>query len=86
MNKYLLPAGYEFQTVQHDFERLQQGKDLFDRNTIEALKTADNNNDRYEQPAADKEQLAAVLRRRTGGRARVDPCCGHGDQGGASEP
>lgn len=48
MNKYLLPAGYEFQKVQHDFERLQQGKELFDRNTVEALKTADNNNDRYD--------------------------------------
>jgi ppGpp synthetase/RelA/SpoT-type nucleotidyltranferase len=31
MDKYLLPAGYEFQRVQHDYERLQQGKELFDR-------------------------------------------------------
>jgi len=57
MNKYLLPAGYEFQTVQHDFERLQQGKELFDRNTIEALKTADNNNDRYEHLRRVKDDL-----------------------------
>ena len=57
MNKYLLPAGYEFQTVQHDFERLQQGKELFDRNTIEALKTADNNNDRYEHLRRVKSDL-----------------------------
>jgi ppGpp synthetase/RelA/SpoT-type nucleotidyltranferase len=57
MNKYLLPAGYEFQTVQHDFERLQQGKELFDRNTIEALKTADNNNDRYEHLRRVKNDL-----------------------------
>jgi ppGpp synthetase/RelA/SpoT-type nucleotidyltranferase len=48
MNKYLLPAGYEFQMVQHDFNRLLQGKELFDRNTIEALKTAEKNNDRHD--------------------------------------
>jgi ppGpp synthetase/RelA/SpoT-type nucleotidyltranferase len=57
MNKYLLPAGYEFQTVRHDFERLQQGKELFDRNTIEALKTVDNNNDRYEHLRRVKNDL-----------------------------
>jgi hypothetical protein len=43
--------------VQHDFERLQQGKELFDRNTIEALKTADNNNDRYEHLRRVKNDL-----------------------------
>jgi hypothetical protein len=57
MNKHLLPAGYEFQKVQHDFERLQQGKELFDRNTVEALKTADNNNDRYELLRRIKDDL-----------------------------
>lgn len=57
MNKHLLPAGYEFQKVQHDFERLQQGKELFERNTVEALKTADNNNDRYEHLRRVKSDL-----------------------------
>jgi ppGpp synthetase/RelA/SpoT-type nucleotidyltranferase len=57
MNKYLIPAGYEFQTVQHDFERLRQGKELFDRNTVEALRTADNNNDRYEHLLRVKNDL-----------------------------
>ena len=28
MDEYLLPAGYEFQKVQHDFQRLMQGKAL----------------------------------------------------------
>jgi hypothetical protein len=28
MNDYLLPAGYEFQKVQHDFQRLMQGEAL----------------------------------------------------------
>lgn len=49
MNQYLLPAGYEFQKVQHDYERLLQGKELFDRGTLEALGQARNNNERYEQ-------------------------------------
>jgi ppGpp synthetase/RelA/SpoT-type nucleotidyltranferase len=48
MDKYLLPAGYEFQKVQHDFQRLIQGKELFDRGTIEALDACANNNERYE--------------------------------------
>jgi ppGpp synthetase/RelA/SpoT-type nucleotidyltranferase len=48
MDEYLLPAGYEFQKVQHDFQRLMQGKELFDRGTIEALDTCANNNDRHE--------------------------------------
>jgi ppGpp synthetase/RelA/SpoT-type nucleotidyltranferase len=57
MNKYLIPAGYEFQTVQHDFERLRQGKELFDRKTVEALRTVDNNNDRYEHLRRVKNDL-----------------------------
>jgi ppGpp synthetase/RelA/SpoT-type nucleotidyltranferase len=48
MDEYLVPAGYEFQKVQHDFQRLMQGKELFDRGTIEALDTCANNNERHE--------------------------------------
>jgi len=48
MDEYLLPAGYEFQKVQHDFHRLMQGKELFDRGTIEALDACANNNERHE--------------------------------------
>lgn len=48
IDDYLLPAGYEFQKVQHDFQRLMQGKELFDRGTIEALDACANNNERHE--------------------------------------
>jgi ppGpp synthetase/RelA/SpoT-type nucleotidyltranferase len=48
MNEHLLPAGYEFQKVQYDFQRLMQGKELFDRGTLAALEAAQNNNERYE--------------------------------------
>jgi ppGpp synthetase/RelA/SpoT-type nucleotidyltranferase len=48
MTKYLLPAGYEFQRVQHDYERLQQGKALFDRDLLTRLDAAADNNERHE--------------------------------------
>lgn len=55
MDKYLLPAGYEFQRVQHDYERLQQGKELFDRDAIASLAAAKNNNERYDLLTSLKE-------------------------------
>lgn len=48
MRNFLLPAGYEFQKVLHDFERLSSGKDLFDRNALQALLDAKDNNERYD--------------------------------------
>jgi ppGpp synthetase/RelA/SpoT-type nucleotidyltranferase len=48
MDKYLMPAGYEFQRVQHDYERLQQGKALFDRDAIASLTSTNSNNERYD--------------------------------------
>jgi len=70
MNKHLIPAGYEFQRVQYDFDRLRQGKELFDRNTVEALKTANDNNARYE-----------LLQRMKNGRSSGDhPRRGRRDQ------
>ena len=47
MDGYLLPAGYEFQKVQYDFQRLMQGKELFDRGAIETLEECTNNNDKH---------------------------------------
>jgi ppGpp synthetase/RelA/SpoT-type nucleotidyltranferase len=55
MDKYLLPAGYEFQRVQHDYERLQQGKELFDRDAVASLAAAKNNNERYDLLSSLKE-------------------------------
>ncbi|MFG1465075.1 RelA/SpoT domain-containing protein [Xanthobacter sp. DSM 24535] len=48
MDKYLVPAGYEFQRVQQDYERLVAGKMLFDQNVLESLKKAEDNNQRHE--------------------------------------
>jgi ppGpp synthetase/RelA/SpoT-type nucleotidyltranferase len=48
MDDYLRPAGYEFQKAQHEYERLVQGKALFDRGALETLESCDNNNERHE--------------------------------------
>jgi len=57
MDKYLLPAGYEFQRVQHDYQRLKQGKSLFDRNAIAILTGAKDNNERHEILTALKDDI-----------------------------
>ena len=57
MNSYLLPAGYEFQKVQQDYERLLAGKELFDRGTLEELDVAEDNNDRHKKLKRIREDL-----------------------------
>lgn len=46
--KYLLPAGYEFQKISSDFQRLIEGKALFDGDALEAIVEAADNNVRAE--------------------------------------
>jgi hypothetical protein len=48
MREHLLPAGYEFQKVLTDFERLSNGKELFDRDALTELVECDDNNVRHE--------------------------------------
>jgi ppGpp synthetase/RelA/SpoT-type nucleotidyltranferase len=48
MDKYLIPAGFEIQKAQQDYERVLLGKDLFDRDIAKLLDNAQNNNERYE--------------------------------------
>ncbi|WP_321916977.1 RelA/SpoT domain-containing protein [Paraburkholderia sp. J11-2] len=44
--RYLVPAGYEFQKIASDFQRLVEGKALFDGNALEAIVEAADNNAR----------------------------------------
>ena len=46
--KYLVPAGYEFQKIASDFQRLVEGKVLFDGYALEAIVEATDNNVRAE--------------------------------------
>ena len=48
MDKYLIPAGFEIQKAQQEYERVLQGKELFDRDIANLLGNAQNNNERYE--------------------------------------
>lgn len=48
MDKYLIPAGFEMQKAQQDYERVRQGKELFDKDIASLLDNAQNNNERYE--------------------------------------
>ena len=48
MRSFLLPAGYEFQKVLDDFERLSAGKEIFDQGALNALAVCDNNNARHD--------------------------------------
>jgi ppGpp synthetase/RelA/SpoT-type nucleotidyltranferase len=48
MRDFLLPAGYEFQKVLNDFERLSSGKKLFDQGALNALSICEDNNKRYD--------------------------------------
>ena len=48
MRKHLLPAGYLFQRIASDVQRLTEGKKLFDAGALDAVLRAKNNNDRHE--------------------------------------
>ncbi|HVM80622.1 MAG TPA: RelA/SpoT domain-containing protein [Stellaceae bacterium] len=48
MDKYLLPAGYEIQKAQNEYEQLLQGKELFDKDVVKLLAEARDNNERYQ--------------------------------------
>ena len=48
MRKHLLPAGYLFQRIASDAQRLTQGKALFDAGVLDAVLAAENNNERHE--------------------------------------
>lgn len=48
MDQYLIPAGFEIQKAQQDYDRLIQGKELYDKDIAVLLDNAQNNNERYE--------------------------------------
>ena len=47
MREHLIPAGYIFQKIINDFDRLVAGKALFDEGAIDAVVNAADNNERY---------------------------------------
>ncbi|MAU40329.1 MAG: hypothetical protein CMF31_01790 [Kordiimonas sp.] len=57
MQKHLLPAGYLFQQIATDVERLAEGKRLFDQGVLRKVLTAKNNNERHEALRKLKEDV-----------------------------
>jgi ppGpp synthetase/RelA/SpoT-type nucleotidyltranferase len=57
MRKHLLPAGYLFQRIATDVERLAEGKALFDNGVLDAVLAAKNNNERYEAVVRLKDDV-----------------------------
>lgn len=53
--EYLVPAGYEFQKVAADYDRLIEGKALADEKPLDAIVAAPNNNLRFEALLRFKE-------------------------------
>lgn len=47
-DEYLIPAGYAIQKAQQEYERVLQGRELFDKDIANLLDNAQNNNARYE--------------------------------------
>jgi ppGpp synthetase/RelA/SpoT-type nucleotidyltranferase len=48
VDEYLVPAGFEIQKAQQEYENLIQGKELFDKDVVSLLDNAQNNNERYQ--------------------------------------
>jgi len=48
MTEYLRPAGYEFQKVKRDYNKLIKGKEIIDSDIRASIDTAENNNILYE--------------------------------------
>lgn len=61
MRDYLLPAGYLFQSIAHDVQRLSDGKTLFDAGVVDAIVNAQNNNDRYTALRRLKEHALPIF-------------------------
>lgn len=55
--EYLVPAGYEFQKIASDFDRLLEGKTLADEKPLDAIVAAADNNERVDALVRFKDAL-----------------------------
>lgn len=61
MREMLIPAGYEFQKIVDDYNRLANGRELFDRGPLKILSEAPDNNQRYDLLERFKEYVLPNL-------------------------
>lgn len=57
MEKYLRPAGFDFQKVANDVEKLRRGRELYENDPIRVLNECQNNNERYHSLREFKEDV-----------------------------
>lgn len=57
MRQHLVPAGYQFDKIANDFERIVKGKKLFDEGALEAIINSPDNNKRAEALDAFREHV-----------------------------
>ena len=57
MQKYLLPAGFDFQKIADDVQRLRVGRDLYNRDALKVLVECQDNNERYDALDQFKEYV-----------------------------
>lgn len=74
MREMLIPAGYEFQKIVDDYNRLASGRELFDRGAIKVLSECKDNNERHELLERFKTYVLPHL---------DDPARAHAEIGGA---
>jgi len=58
--EYLLPAGHEVQKVANDFQRLIEGKELFDGNALASIVSAADNNSRADALSTYAENVVPL--------------------------
>ncbi|MEQ1489065.1 MAG: helix-turn-helix domain-containing protein [Terricaulis sp.] len=61
MQTYLIPAGFEFQKVKRDFDRLLAGKKLFDQDILDDIAAAADNNVRSDLLERFSEDVLELL-------------------------
>lgn len=57
MEKYLRPAGFDFQKVANDVDRLRRGRALFENDPIRTLNACRDNNERYHSLSEFKDHV-----------------------------
>lgn len=61
MEKYLRPAGFDFQKVANDVEKLRRGRTLYESDPLRVLNACQDNNERYHSLSEFKEHVLPYL-------------------------
>jgi len=71
MREMLIPAGYEFQKIVDDYNRLASGRELFDKGALKVLADCKDNNERHELLERFKTYVLPYLDDAAGAHAEI---------------